>query len=1044
MAVTIDSLELEIKANAKNAESSLDSLVSKLKELKSVTGNVPGIAALSRGMDTVAKASSKATGGISRGVKSASDALKKMRKELDKVENNLVKFGFDKDTPTDVSEAAIGKRYDAAVSKKRPPSWANHGYERYNEMVRDALQQRDELRDTLGNPGQFKMEFDAAENAKLAAQARIDAANDADRVEKERIREAMRLAKDEEKFKAEASREAARVAKEMAKEEAAAAKEAARAAKEAQKEQTRIEKEEAKERIAEAKREAREKAEEQKRTRSFLSGVNSGLSRFGSMATRTLTRRAILGAIRLVTDGLKEGTENLYRYSEAMNSTDSARAKTSLDSISTALNWVKNSVGAAAAPLIQSLVPAFQTVGSWAVSAANAINMFISSLQGKTMYTRAKENATDMFDSIKTSAGGASKAAKEARATLLAFDEINRLDADQKGGGGGGGGGGASAVNYNDMFEEAEIELPKWMQWMKDNMGDILSVAKDIGIAFLAWKVMTSTISGIQTVISLLTETSRLAGVLAGGILLAIGVKWSYEGGKEIGAGTANILDYAKTYLGIAASALGGTLLIGGVAGFAIGITVGLVATIVGQIVGTKERLEADFRNSELGKSLQATKETNATVLSMNAALKLNFQTVTGELDGATQKKFEKVEKLIEEIYSLDGKENKTKEELKILKEKIAEVNSMDLEGLRIEFNETTGRVDTTKSAVSKLISELKIQYKTEAMREAYIDAYKDQAIAEENLVKAAQNLAEAKKNEVDFAERYVLPYENKVKEAQEALKKATDDHIESIKKYGLFSKEELAYRKLEEEATKAVSDAQNDLTVATFEAVKKEKEAKEATEEATKAYNEAQEVMRTAVERTDTFSNALDSMTKAQKTSGETSLQYSKDLKDSYLEIQTEAKKAAGAVGDVDKVKMTNVSTQVSNLKRQLVDLGNTKVQPKVQIKTGGSIPTGYYLQQKAAGGYVDQGDLFIANEAGPELIGTVNGRTAVAPNAEITGIANAVYTMGEREIAAINNLTRALNAKDMTAVVTADSIVAGLARKNRRDGVSTVPVSI
>ena len=96
------------------------------------------------------------------------------------------------------------------------------------------------------------------------------------------------------------------------------------------------------------------------------------------------------------------------------------------------------------------------------------------------------------------------------------------------------------------------------------------------------------------------------------------------------------------------------------------------------------------------------------------------------------------------------------------------------------------------------------------------------------------------------------------------------------------------------------------------------------------------------------------------------------------------------------------------------------------------------------ASGGYPSAGQLFIANEAGPELVGTVNGRTAVAPNAEITGIANAVYATGEREVAAINNLIRALNAKDMTAVVTADSIVAGLARKNRRDGVSTVPVSV
>ena len=115
----------------------------------------------------------------------------------------------------------------------------------------------------------------------------------------------------------------------------------------------------------------------------------------------------------------------------------------------------------------------------------------------------------------------------------------------------------------------------------------------------------------------------------------------------------------------------------------------------------------------------------------------------------------------------------------------------------------------------------------------------------------------------------------------------------------------------------------------------------------------------------------------------------------------------------------------------------GNTVAQ------ANGALP-GYYTQMKAEGGYVGAGQLFIANEAGPELVGTVNGRTAVAPNAEITGIANAVYATGEREVAAINNLIRALNAKDMTAVVTADSIVAGLARKNRRDGVSTVPVSV
>ena len=136
----------------------------------------------------------------------------------------------------------------------------------------------------------------------------------------------------------------------------------------------------------------------------------------------------------------------------------------------------------------------------------------------------------------------------------------------------------------------------------------------------------------------------------------------------------------------------------------------------------------------------------------------------------------------------------------------------------------------------------------------------------------------------------------------------------------------------------------------------------------------------------------------------------------------------------------------KLKSVQDRMKAIGNSQVTVKSKSvgSATGSYLGGYYTQMKAAGGYVDQGDLFIANEAGPELVGTVNGRTAVAPNAEITGIANAVYAMGEREIAAINNLTRALNAKDMTAVVTADSIVAGLARKNRRDGVSTVPVSM
>ena len=50
--------------------------------------------------------------------------------------------------------------------------------------------------------------------------------------------------------------------------------------------------------------------------------------------------------------------------------------------------------------------------------------------------------------------------------------------------------------------------------------------------------------------------------------------------------------------------------------------------------------------------------------------------------------------------------------------------------------------------------------------------------------------------------------------------------------------------------------------------------------------------------------------------------------------------------------------------------------------------------VKHKAAGGFVDTGELFIAREAGPELVGRINGKTAVANNDQIvSGISSGVY---------------------------------------------------
>jgi len=76
-----------------------------------------------------------------------------------------------------------------------------------------------------------------------------------------------------------------------------------------------------------------------------------------------------------------------------------------------------------------------------------------------------------------------------------------------------------------------------------------------------------------------------------------------------------------------------------------------------------------------------------------------------------------------------------------------------------------------------------------------------------------------------------------------------------------------------------------------------------------------------------------------------------------------------------------------LGGLFQSINDVANTNA---ARIEADGSI----YLQGFASGGFPDTGQLFVARESGPEMVGTIGSRTAIANNEEITaGIADAVY---------------------------------------------------
>ncbi len=106
--------------------------------------------------------------------------------------------------------------------------------------------------------------------------------------------------------------------------------------------------------------------------------------------------------------------------------------------------------------------------------------------------------------------------------------------------------------------------------------------------------------------------------------------------------------------------------------------------------------------------------------------------------------------------------------------------------------------------------------------------------------------------------------------------------------------------------------------------------------------------------------------------------------------------------------------------------------------------------LRAYAEGGFPTTGQMFIAREAGPEMVGTIGNKSAVVNNEQIiAGISEGVADANSEQNALLreqNNLLRKLLEKDtvVNAVVGANDIIGGLQRKNRRDGKTVVSVGI
>jgi len=178
------------------------------------------------------------------------------------------------------------------------------------------------------------------------------------------------------------------------------------------------------------------------RFRGAIGGTGNSILRLGNMFKLLLIRMAM----RTVINGVREGFQNLAQYSEQTNR--------SLSMLMSSLTQLKNSFATAFNPILNVVAPILTTLINLLSRATTAIGMFFAALGGGGSFTRALAVQQDYAAGLAGNMSGANKAAKELKRTLLGFDQMNVLNDDSSADTGGGDVGGISA---GDMFEDVSI-----------------------------------------------------------------------------------------------------------------------------------------------------------------------------------------------------------------------------------------------------------------------------------------------------------------------------------------------------------------------------------------------------------------------------------------------------------------------------------------------------------------------------------------------------------------------------------------------------------
>ena len=196
--------------------------------------------------------------------------------------------------------------------------------------------------------------------------------------------------------------------------------------------------------------------------------------------TKMFSLMIIRMGLRSVIDNAKNSLNELTRQNASVNE--------SVSSIVSSFKYLGASITGAFSPIFGVVAPILDALVEKCVSVINTIGQVFASLTGAKTYTFAKKVQTDYAGSLedtKKATDDAKKSAKEYENQLLGFDEITKLSAPTDNSSNGSSGSGADSSGNGYVFDTATIDnqYNNWADKLKEawNNGDFTEIGEIVG-----------------------------------------------------------------------------------------------------------------------------------------------------------------------------------------------------------------------------------------------------------------------------------------------------------------------------------------------------------------------------------------------------------------------------------------------------------------------------------------------------------------------------------------------------------------------------------